>query len=78
MSDPILLSKREAARSLSISVRTLDGLIGSNEIPVRRIGRRVLIARRYLEQFAFGKKTRKRVQGSAPLNVDQAVREPGR
>ena len=52
MSDTILLSKREAARSLSISVRTLDSLIAANEIPTRRIGRRVLVARHSLEQFA--------------------------
>ena len=52
MSDTILLSKREAARSLSIPVRTLDSLIASDELPARRIGRRVLVARRSLEQFA--------------------------
>ena len=52
MNDPILLSKREAARSLSISLRTLDRLIASNEISARRIGRRVLVARRSLEHFA--------------------------
>jgi excisionase family DNA binding protein len=52
--EPILLSKREAARSLSISIRTLDGLIASNKIRTCRIGRRVLVARKGLEQFAGG------------------------
>jgi excisionase family DNA binding protein len=55
VSESILLSKREAARTLSISVRTLDNLIAAKEVPVRRIGRRVLIARQYLEQFALRK-----------------------
>jgi excisionase family DNA binding protein len=55
VSESILLSKREAARTLSISVRTLDNLIATREVPVRRIGRRVLIARQYLEQFALRK-----------------------
>jgi excisionase family DNA binding protein len=53
--ESILLSKREAARSLSISVHTLDKLIAEEKVPVRRIGRRVLIARQYLEQFALRK-----------------------
>ena len=52
--EPILLSKREAAKSLSISVRTLDSLIATKKIPVRKIGRRVLISRKSLEQFAIG------------------------
>lgn len=55
VSASILLSKREAARTLSISVRTLDNLIATKEVPVRRIGRRVLIARQNLEQFALRK-----------------------
>lgn len=48
----ILVSKRDAARLLSISLRTLDYLIFNQEISVRRIGRRVLIPRRVLEEFA--------------------------
>ena len=52
--EPILFSKREAARSLSISIRTLDSLIASNKIRVCRIGRRVLIEKKGLEQFAVG------------------------
>jgi excisionase family DNA binding protein len=56
--EPILLSKREAARSLSISVRTLDGLIASNRIQACKIGRRVLIARKRLEQFDNGNRHR--------------------
>ena len=52
MTDPILISKREAAKTLSISLRSLDYLLASKEICARRIGRRVLIPRRALEEFA--------------------------
>jgi excisionase family DNA binding protein len=48
----LLVSKREAAKALSISLRKLEQLISSEELPVRRIGRRVLVARRSLEKFA--------------------------
>jgi excisionase family DNA binding protein len=52
MPDQILLSRREAARALSISLRTLDSLVSSKQLPVRRIGRRSLIPLAALEQFA--------------------------
>lgn len=52
MAEPILVSKREAAKALSISLRTLDYLIASKEIGARRIGRRVLIPRKALDNFA--------------------------
>jgi excisionase family DNA binding protein len=54
MSDQILLSRREAAKALGISIRTLDTIISSKELAVRRIGRRRLIARVALERFARG------------------------
>jgi excisionase family DNA binding protein len=49
---PVLVSKKAAAALLSISLRTLDNLIASKEIPVRRIGRRVVLSRRALDVFA--------------------------
>ena len=52
MSDQILLSRRQAAVALAVSLRTLDSLISSKQISVRRIGRRCLIPRRALDQFA--------------------------
>jgi len=52
MPEQILLSKRQAAQVLSISVRTLDKLILSKELPVHKIGRRVLISRSAIERFA--------------------------
>jgi excisionase family DNA binding protein len=45
------LSKQEAARALGISLRTIDRLIALKELPVRRLGRRVLISRTSLECF---------------------------
>jgi excisionase family DNA binding protein len=50
--DTLLLSKQEAARLLGLSIRSIEHLISSKEIPVRRIGRRVLITRSALESFA--------------------------
>lgn len=53
MAEPrILLSKKEAASMLSISVRALDYLIQRREIKIRRIGRRVLVPRKEMEQFS--------------------------
>lgn len=51
--DKILVNRKEASRQLSVSLRTLDYLIKCRELwPVRRIGRRVLIPWRALEDFA--------------------------
>jgi excisionase family DNA binding protein len=50
--DTLLLSEQEAARLLGLSIRTLEHLISRKEIPVRRIGRRVLITRSAIESFA--------------------------
>jgi excisionase family DNA binding protein len=52
MTDVILISKRDAAKALSISLRTVDNLIASKELAIRRVGRRCLIPRRALEDFA--------------------------
>lgn len=50
--EKILLSRREAAAYLGISLRTLDSLLAARELASRRIGRRRLIERRLLEHFA--------------------------
>ncbi len=50
--EKILYDKKTAAAALSISVRMLDNLIFRRELPVRRVGRRVLLERRVLEAFA--------------------------
>jgi len=48
----LLFSQKQSACILGVSLRTLQNLIASNQIPVRRIGRRVLIHRKALEAFA--------------------------
>jgi excisionase family DNA binding protein len=50
--EKVLFTKREAAQMLSISVRSLDYLILNQQIPARRIGRRVLLHRDAIECFA--------------------------
>jgi excisionase family DNA binding protein len=48
----ILCSKKQAASLLGVSVRSIDYLIASGELPTRRIGRRVLIPVAAIEKFA--------------------------
>ena len=48
----ILVSKKETARMLSVSTRTVDNLISAKRLPVRRIGRRSLVPRSAIEQLA--------------------------
>ena len=64
MHDTLLLSRRVAAQSLSISLRLLDELISSEKLRTVSIGRRRLISRRELEQFA-------RQQEGAPVLESQ-------
>lgn len=54
----VLYSRREAAATLSLGVRTLDELILSGSIPAVRVGRRVLIAREALLRFVDQKQSR--------------------
>jgi len=48
----LLYDRKEAARQLSISVRSLDYLIAGKELVTRRIGKKVLIPHRELVRFA--------------------------
>jgi excisionase family DNA binding protein len=48
----VLLSKKEAAQALSISLRSLEYLIARKVLPIRRIGKRVLVPVAALYQFA--------------------------
>jgi excisionase family DNA binding protein len=48
----ILVGRKEAARLLSISQRSLDYLVADKELAVRRIGSRVLITVAELRRFA--------------------------
>jgi excisionase family DNA binding protein len=47
----LALSKLEAARMLGVSIRTVDRLIALKHLPVRRLGRRVLIPRNSLQNL---------------------------
>ncbi len=46
--EALALSKVETARMLGVSIRTVDRLIAMKQLPVRRLGRRVLIPRNSL------------------------------
>ena len=48
----ILVGRKEAARLLSISQRSLDYLVADKELAVKRIGARVLITVAELQRFA--------------------------
>jgi excisionase family DNA binding protein len=50
--DRILVGRREAARMLSISQRSIDYLIANKELKVRRIGGRMLIPLNELRRYA--------------------------
>ena len=48
----LLVGRREAARMLSISQRSLDYLVAKRQLNVRRIGARVLISMNELKRYA--------------------------
>lgn len=50
--DRILVGRREAARMLSISQRSIDYLVANRQLNVRRIGGRVLIPVNELRRYA--------------------------
>ena len=52
VSDKFLLTRKEAATMLSVSVSALDMAIGRGMLRARRAGRRVLIEKREIERFS--------------------------
>ena len=52
MNEPILLSRKDAAQLISLSVRTLDYLVSSGELKPLRVGKKLLFRRAALEAFA--------------------------
>jgi excisionase family DNA binding protein len=50
--EPLLFSKKDTARVLSISVRTVSTLLATKQLPCRRIGRRTLIPASAVRAFA--------------------------
>jgi excisionase family DNA binding protein len=55
----LLLTKKDVATALSVSLRTVDNLISRKELPVKRIGRRVLVPFSALVRFASSTRTQK-------------------
>jgi excisionase family DNA binding protein len=49
--EKLAVGRTEAARLLSISLRTLDSLLGRGELRGRRVGRRVLFPVEELQRF---------------------------
>jgi excisionase family DNA binding protein len=52
MESRLLYDRKEAARQLSISVRSLDYLIANKQLGTRRLGKKVLIPHGELVRFA--------------------------
>lgn len=52
MTDTTLVDVKETARLLSVSTDTVYALAAERKLPVVRIGRRILIQRSKLEQWA--------------------------
>lgn len=50
--EPLLLTRVESAALLRVSLRTLDLLVSTKQLPSRKVGRRRLIPRAELERFA--------------------------
>jgi excisionase family DNA binding protein len=48
----LVVTREEAAEALRLSLRTLDRLLATGQISIRRVGRRVLIPRSEIERFA--------------------------
>jgi excisionase family DNA binding protein len=49
--EKLLLTRREVSDLLNLSIRTVDSLLATRQLPSRRIGRRVFVERRALERF---------------------------
>lgn len=63
--DRWMFSRREAASALSVSLRTIDGLVADCTLPVLRLGKRVLIPKKSLDEFAAKARPNEEAQISA-------------
>ena len=57
--EPILVSRKDAATLLGLSLRTVDNLLTRGQLAARKVGRRTLILRSALERFARNPETAK-------------------
>jgi excisionase family DNA binding protein len=53
--DSLLLSTNQAAQVLNLSLRTIENLLRKGELARRKVGRRTMIPRVSLEEFAAKK-----------------------
>jgi len=67
--DALLLTKRQAAFALGISVRSVEYLLAKRQLEARQLGRRKLVTRRSVERLA-----RADVVRIAPPKPHEAVR----
>jgi excisionase family DNA binding protein len=51
MNQKIMYSRGEAAQMLGVSLRLIDRAIADGELPVKRVGRRVLLSRTAIDNF---------------------------
>ena len=58
--EKILYTRKEAAKLLSISLDTLDRLIGTKRLAARRVGRRVLL--QHVELMKFSRRDTCRIE----------------
>lgn len=66
---PILISKKDAARALGVCVRTIENFIARKELPARKVGRRTLVPYRTLLEFARHDHTTRGVrEGLGPVH----------
>jgi excisionase family DNA binding protein len=54
MPDSLLLDKKQAARILSLSTRTVENLIAAKKLVMRKIGSRTLVTRASVQKLARG------------------------
>jgi hypothetical protein len=50
----MLYDRKEAARQISVSIRSLDYLIAGKKLETRRIGKKVLVTHASLKRYAAG------------------------
>jgi hypothetical protein len=64
----LLYDRKEAARQLSMSTRSLDYIIAAKNLDTRRIGRKVLVTHASLRRYASGNHFSAVNESTAALN----------
>jgi len=57
---PKLLNRKQAAEALSVSIRTLDELLSTGDLPAVRIGRSIRFRPSSLDYFIEARETRQK------------------